>query len=209
MTPPALPLFFLQRGTVNLFEKLSLEGAQSGLSWLTILRKRNAYRSTFSNFDIDKVAAMTDSDVARIVAQEPDKTNTRAIVVRHKGKIESVINNARCIQKLQKDHPENPDYFDEFIWSFVNDKPILNSKWHGGSLQHAMTYTKESEAMSKMLKKMGFRFVGPTTMYAMMQSCGLVVDHPVNSPEWIAARKRLELRPGGFQEQQQEEDEVV
>ncbi len=145
---------------------------------------------------------MTESDVARIVAQEPDdKTNTRTIVVRHKGKIESVINNARCIQKLQAEHPDNPDYFDTFIWSFVNDKPILNTKWGGESLQDAMAQTKESEAMSKMLKKMGFRFVGPTTMYAMMQSCGLVVDHPVNSPEWIAARKRLELRPVGFQEQ--------
>jgi DNA-3-methyladenine glycosylase I len=187
---------------VTLFEKISLEGAQSGLSWLTILRKRNAYRRVFYNFDIDKVAAMTQSDVARILAEE-DKANTRNLVVRHKGKIESVINNAQCIQSLQKEHLDNPDYFDEFIWSFVDNKPILNSKWYGGNLQQAVAQTKESQAMSKALKTMGFRFVGPTTMYAMMQSCGLVIDHPVNSPEWIAARERLEKRPGGYQEQQE------
>lgn len=183
-----------------MFEKISLEGAQSGLSWLTVLRKREAYRRVFFNFDVDRVASMTAEDVERILAEE-DKDNTSNVVVRHRGKIESVINNARCIKALQKEHPDQPDYFDEFIWSFVDDKPILNMKWDGRSLEHAIAQTKESRAMSKALKKLGFRFVGPTTMYAMMQSCGLVIDHPIGSPEWIVARDRLKQRTKGYQEQ--------
>jgi DNA-3-methyladenine glycosylase I len=189
----------LQRGTVELFEKISLEGAQSGLSWLTILRKREAYRRVFYDFDIDKVAAMTTSDVERILSEE-DKANTRNIVVRHRGKIESVINNAKCVQRLLQENPQNPDYFDEFVWSFVNAQPILNTSWDGSSLHNANTQTKESQTMSKALKSQGFRFVGPTTMYAMMQSCGLVIDHPMHSPEWNEARDRLRQRLGGFQE---------
>jgi len=181
---------------------MSLEGAQSGLSWLTILRKRDAYRRVFYHFDIDKVAAMTESDIIRILAEE-DKIHPHTIIVRHRGKIESVINNARCIQALQKKHPEDPDYLDSFLWSFVDNRPILNMKWHGESLHHALGQTKESQAMSKALKKEGFRFVGPTTMYAMMQSCGMVIDHPVNSPEWLTSKKYLEQeRLGGFQEQE-------
>lgn len=180
-----------------------MEGAQSGLSWLTVLRKREAYRRVFHNFDVDEVAAMTQRDVERILSEE-DKANTRNIVVRHRGKIESVIQNAQCIQELQKLHPENPDYFDEFIWSFVDNKPILNTQWHGESLERALSQSKESHAMSKALKSLGFRFVGPTTMYAMMQSSGLVIDHPVNSPEWIMARERLAKRNCGYQEQEKE-----
>lgn len=169
------------------------------MSWLTVLRKRESYRRVFFQFDVDRVAAMTDADVERIINEE-DKANPRNIIVRHRGKIESVINNAKCIQQLQNEHPDQPDYFDEYIWSFVGNKPILNMKWDGKSLEHALSQTKESQAMSKALKKLGFRFVGPTTMYAMMQSCGLVIDHPVDSPEWIAARDRLQQRPGGYQE---------
>lgn len=191
---------FEKRGMIPLFEKMSLEGAQSGLSWLTVLRKRDAYRRVFHGFNVDKVAAMTPEDVDRILAEE-DKANPRNIVVRHRGKIESVINNAQCIQKLLKDQPNKPDYWDEFLWSFVDDRPILNRSWNGSSLNNAMTQSKESIAMSKALKALGFRFVGPTTMYAMMQSCGMVIDHPVDSPEWHAALKRLEQRPGGFQDQ--------
>lgn len=184
-----------------MFEKMSLEGAQSGLSWLTILRKREAYRRVFHGFQVDKVAAMTPKDVDDILAEE-DKTNPRNIIVRHRGKIESVINNARCIQKLVQDHPNHPDdIWDEFLWSFVDNRPILNRSWDGSSLNTAMTQSKESVAMSKALKALGFRFVGPTTMYAMMQSCGMVIDHPVDSPEWQAALTRLKQRPGGFQDQ--------
>ena len=180
-----------------MFEKISLEGAQSGLSWLTILRKRNAYRRVFSDFDVDKVAAMTDEDVERIVNEE-DKENPTNLVVRHRGKIQSVINNAKCIQELSQKHSDD-NYFDTLLWSFVDDKPILNTTWKG-SLSDATTQTKESQAMSKALKKLGFRFVGPTTMLAMMQSVGMVIDHPVDSPEWKVARERLERRPNGYQE---------
>ena len=144
---------------------------------------------------------MTTSDVERILSEE-DKANPRNIVVRHRGKIESVINNAKCVQRLLQENPQNPDYFDEFVWSFVNDQPILNTRWDGSSLHNANTQTKESQTMSKALKSQGFRFVGPTNMYAMMQSCGLVIDHPMHSPEWNQARNRLRQRPGGFQEQE-------
>ncbi len=179
---------------------MSLEGAQSGLSWLTILRKRDAYRRVFHGFDIDKVAAMTTSDIDRILAEE-DKANPRNLVVRHRGKIESVINNAQCIQRLVMENPDKADVFDEFLWSFVKDQPILNQHWDGSSWSNAVTQSKESQSMSKTLKSMGFRFVGPTTMYAMMQSCGMVIDHPVDSPEWHAAVDRLKKRPGGYQNQ--------
>lgn len=170
------------------------------MSWLTILRKREAYRRVFYDFQIDKVATMTNKDVERILAEE-DKLNPRNIVVRHRGKIESVISNAKCIQKLLQENPGNPDYFDEFLWGFVNDKPILNTRWDGKSLDNVVNQTEESRAMSKALKSRGFRFVGPTTMYALMQSCGMVIDHPVDSPEWHAARDRLMERPGGYVEQ--------
>jgi len=184
---------------VPLFEKISLEGAQSGLSWLTILRKRESYRRVFHNFEIDKVAGMTSADVERLLAEE-DKDNPRNIIVRHRGKIESVINNAQCIQRLLKENPDKPEYFDELVWSFVDDKPILNTQWDGKSLQNALTQSEESQAMSKTLKSLGFRFVGPTTMYAFMQSCGLIIDHPVDSPEWVTSRDRLKQRQGGYQE---------
>ena len=218
-----------QHGDVALFEKLSLEGAQSGLSWLTILRKRNAYRKTFHNFDIDAVASMTSEDVDRILAQEVPKAKPnekdprRSVIVRHRGKIEAVIQNAKCIQQLYQDPPEQSDdttgdtqsrtkkgnpisskkdsheVFDQFLWSFVQHKPILNTDWDGTSLNDAPSKTPESEEMSKALKKLGFRFVGPTTCYAMMQSVGMVIDHPVGSPEWKAAKQRLEGRQDGYQ----------
>lgn len=196
---------FEKRGDQGLFEKVCLEGAQSGLSWLTILRKREAYRKTFHNFDIHKVATMTDKDVQTILdTNEEDPTN---MVVRHRGKIEATINNAKCIQAMceeaeadnQKDDTGH-GVFDSFLWSFVNNKPILNTKWQQGQgLTGAVGKTPHSEAMSKALKMKGFRFVGPTTCYAMMQSTGMVIDHPEGSPEWHAAVERLEKRPGGYQ----------
>ena len=211
----------LKRGDVQLFEKMSLEGAQSGLSWLTILRKRKAYRRTFHNFDIDKVAAMTPKDVEKMLEQkDPEPTN---MVVRHRGKIEATINNAKCIQKLRstfeddeqksrkghnetqnnaEDHDsysgDNHGCFDDFLWGFVDNKPILN-RWNG-NMADALSKSDESEAMSKALKRMGFKFVGATTCYAMMQSVGMVIDHPENSPEWEAAYQRLRSRPSGYQE---------
>jgi DNA-3-methyladenine glycosylase I len=178
-----------------------LEGAQSGLSWLTILRKRQAYRRVFQDFDIDKVAAMTEADVERILQEnDPDPKN---MVVRHRGKIEATINNAKCIQSMRDENKNNnadnekDGALDAFLWGFVDDKPILN-RWNG--IMDAPSKSEESEAMGKALKKLGFRFVGPTTCYAMMQSVGMVIDHPVDSPEWKAAYERLQSRPGGFQE---------
>lgn len=204
-----------------MFEKLCLEGAQSGLSWLTILRKRDAYRKTFYNFDVDKVASMTPDDIQAILDTPTDtkktkkaggnnnnNSNTRDVIVRHRGKIEAVINNAKCIQQMRisankTDEFVNGEYgvFDTFLWNFVENKPILNTWWDGSKqLSDAPGRSIESEMMSKALKKLGFKFVGPTTCYAMMQSEGMVIDHPVNSPEWVAALKRLQQRPGGYQE---------
>jgi DNA-3-methyladenine glycosylase I len=185
---------FEKRSDRDLFEKLSLEGAQAGLSWKTILTKREAYRRTFHNFDVDKCAKMKNSDVTKILETEGSGPD---VVVRHRGKIESVINNAKRIQEMRKSElKESGQTFGELLWSFVGNKPILNS-WQ--SLSDMPSKTDESEAMSKALRKRGFRFVGPTTCYSMMQACGFVIDHPVNSKEWIKAKKHLEKRPGGYQ----------
>ena len=186
---------FELRGDVPLFEKLSLEGAQSGLSWLTVLRKREAYRRVFHDFDIDQVAAMTEKDVQAILDEASEDTTT--IVVRHRGKLESVINNAKCIQTMRKGDLGD-GAFDRYLWSFVDNKPILNA-WNG-NLSDGYSKTEESIAMSKALKKLGFRFVGPTTCYAMMQSAGMVIDHPRHSPEWERARTYLQERAEGYQD---------
>lgn len=191
---------FEKRGDTALFEKLSLEGAQSGLSWLTILRKREAYRRAFHDFDVDQVAKMTDTDVNGLVNSASDAP--RDTIVRHRGKIQAVINNAQRILEMREEAPKGIDkgmVLDQFLWGFVDDKPILN-RWNGKNLTEALAKTDVSEAMSKALKKKGFKFVGPTTCYAMMQSVGMVNDHPVNSPEWKGARDRLKQRPGGYQE---------
>jgi DNA-3-methyladenine glycosylase I len=191
-----------------MFEKLSLEGAQAGLSWLTILRKREAYRTTFFNFDVDKVAVMTPQDVQAIL-DTPKSVDTRMVVVKHRGKIESVIQNAKCIQKMRQDAGASIDeknnnenafhgVFDQFLWSFVDGKPIVNGSWDGRNLTDCPGRSPESEAMSKELRKMGFKFVGATTCYSMMQAHGMVIDHPVDSPEYKEALERLETRPGGY-----------
>jgi DNA-3-methyladenine glycosylase I len=194
---------FEKRGDQALFEKLSLEGAQSGLSWLTILRKREAYRRTFHQFDPVKIVTKMDNEeeVGRILATTGESSE---VVVRHRGKIESVINNAKCLlnmreeegEKQSADNSVEKEVFDDFLWSFVDQKPILNRF----TLKDMPAKSEESEAMSKALKKRGFKFVGPTTCYALMQSVGMVIDHPVDSPEWKEARLRLQNRPGGYQE---------
>jgi DNA-3-methyladenine glycosylase I len=184
---------FEKRGDVALFEKLSLEGAQSGLSWLTILRKRENYRRTFHRFDPVKVASMDTSDVERIVNETGSET-----VVRHRGKIQSVIHNAKCVldMRSQAESSASNQVLDDFLWSFVDHKPILN-RW---ALHDAPSTSEVSVAMSKALKKRGFKFVGPTTCYSMMQAVGMVIDHPVDTPEWKAAHERLKLREGGYQQ---------
>mmetsp|Transcript_11690 Transcript_11690/g.28017 ORF Transcript_11690/g.28017 Transcript_11690/m.28017 type:complete len:154 (+) Transcript_11690:426-887(+) len=151
---------------------------------------------------------MTDDDVERIVSQDGGDDPSQ-IVVRHRGKIQAVINNAKCIQTMRKQYEadtsssqtEYPEHgvFDQFMWSFVNDQPIVNSKWDGKDLIDSPGKSEESEAMSKALKKKGFKFVGPTTCYSLQQSFGMVIDHPVSSPEWKAAVERLKKRKGGYQ----------
>jgi DNA-3-methyladenine glycosylase I len=138
-----------------LFEKLSLEAFQSGLSWLTILRKREAFRAAFARFEIERVAAFGDDDVARLMAD--------AGIVRNRAKIEATIANARAAADLA---------LAELLWSFAPDpRPRPRTP------ADIPAATPESTAMAKELKKLGFRFVGPTTAYALMQACGLVDDH--------------------------------
>jgi DNA-3-methyladenine glycosylase I len=148
----------------ELFELLTLEGAQAGLSWRTILNKREGYRAAFAGFDVDTVAQFTDADVDRLVQD--------ASIVRHRGKIESTVNNARAIQRVRAEHGT----FDAYVWSFVNGTPIVGT-WQ--QLSELPAVTDEATALSKDLKRRGFRFVGPTTMYAFMQAAGLVDDHVV------------------------------
>jgi DNA-3-methyladenine glycosylase I len=148
----------------GLFEALTLEGAQAGLSWLTILRKREGYREAFSGFRIDRVARLTDADVNRLL-ENPG-------IVRHRGKIESTINNARCIKSLR----DRGASFADLVWASVGHEPRINA-WE--NLQQIPARTPESEALSKQLRNLGFRFVGPTTCYAFMQAAGLVNDHEV------------------------------
>ena len=180
-----------KRGDKALFEKLSLEGAQAGLSWATILSKREGYRAAFHDFDIAKVARMTAKDVDRLLG-----TDT-AQIVRHRGKIESVVNNAQCVQQLIADAPgPTPPYghFDAFLWSFVGGEPVLN-EW-----EDARAIPSESplaDKLSAALKSRGFKFVGPKICYSLLQSCGLVIDHPKGTPEYCAAKARLATRSVG------------
>ncbi|KAL3919928.1 MAG: hypothetical protein SGILL_003505, partial [Bacillariaceae sp.] len=193
---------FEKRGDEAMFEKLSLEGAQAGLSWLTILRKREAYRKTFHGFDVDKVAAMKPKDVQAIL-DTAKSVPTRDVVVKHRGKIEAVIHNAKCIQQMRTESKDKKKkghgVFDEFLWSFVDDRPIVTDAWNGENLADAPSTSPESTAMSKALRDKGFKFVGPTTCYSMMQAYGMVIDHPVGSPEYDEALKRLVKRSGGYQ----------
>lgn len=148
-----------------LFELLVLEGAQAGLSWTTILRKREGYREAFAHFDPAKVAAFDGRDVERLLS------NTG--IVRNRQKIESTIRNARQVQLLRDDGTS----LDELLWSFVGGRPIVN---RFTSLRELPAQTPESVAMSTGLRKRGFGFVGPTICYALMQSAGLVNDHTIN-----------------------------
>jgi DNA-3-methyladenine glycosylase I len=142
----------------HLFEMLVLEGAQAGLSWSTILHKRDGYRQAFDGFDVEAVARFTDRDVERLLA-DPG-------VVRNRLKVESAIANAQATVAAGG--------LDELVWSFVGDAPIVNA-WR--ALSEIPAETAESRAMSKELKRRGFRFIGPTICYAFMQACGLVDDH--------------------------------
>jgi DNA-3-methyladenine glycosylase I len=148
----------------RLFEKLCLEGFQSGLSWLTILRKRENFRAAFAGFDFEKVARFGERDVTRLL--------TDAGIVRHRGKIEATINNARRAVELVDEAGSLAAY----LWRF-EPEPASRPKTLTWDALRAMSHTAESKALSKDLKKRGWRFVGPTTVYAFMQAMGLVNDH--------------------------------
>jgi DNA-3-methyladenine glycosylase I len=146
------------RGRDALFERMSLEAFQSGLSWLTILRKRANFRRAFHGFDVDRVARYTDRDVARLMAD--------AGIVRNRAKIDSTIANARAAAELDID-------LSELLWSFAPPP----GRARPASIADVASVSPESAAMAKELKRRGFRFVGPTTAYALMQATGMVDDH--------------------------------
>lgn len=154
-----------ERDDARLFELLTLEGAQAGLSWITVLRKRERYREVFHGFEIARVARMTSRDVERVLADDGPMT-----VVRHRGKIESTISNAKCAIAVREEFGS----FAEYMWSFVGGEPIVNRP---ESLKDIPANTPESDAMSKALRKRGFKFVGSTICYAFMQATGMVDDH--------------------------------
>ena len=148
----------------SLFEFLVLEGAQAGLSWSTILRKREGYRKAFDNFDARKISQYSEKNVSRLLANSE--------IIRNKLKISATITNARAFLQVQ----EQFGSFDHYIWQFVNGRPIQNS-WK--KMTDIPSSTPESEAMSKDLQRRGFKFVGATICYAFMQAVGMVNDHVV------------------------------
>ncbi len=147
------------------FEFLILEAAQAGLSWATVLKKREGYRRAFASFDVHQVAQYGQADVERLVT---DKS-----IIRNRLKIQAAINNAKLFIKVQEEFGS----FDQYVWSFVQGKPIINA-WK--EVSQVPATTKESDVLSKDLKKRGFKFVGSTIMYAYMQAVGLVNDHTVD-----------------------------
>ena len=159
-------------GDRALFEKLALEGFQAGLSWITILRKRPRFREAFAGFDPAVVAAFDESDVARLMAD--------AGIVRNRAKIEATISNAALVRDMAAGE------LDELMWSFAPAAP--GERARPSSFADVPAVTEESAALSKALRGRGFRFVGPTTMYALMQSAGMVDDHMVEC--WRSGERR-------------------
>lgn len=151
-----------QRDPVRLFELITLEGAQAGLSWITILKKRTAYHVAFDNFDIARIARYTDSDVERLM-HNPG-------IVRNRLKISSTISNAQAWLALEAETGDVPTW----LWQFVGGTPLVN---HWAQMQDVPARTAHSDALSKALKAKGFRFVGSTICYAFMQASGMVIDH--------------------------------
>ncbi len=153
------------RSDRHLFELLTLEGAQAGLSWSTILKKRENYRRAFRGFDPARVARFDERDVEALLLD--------AGIVRHRGKIESTINNARKVLEVQAEAGS----FAGYVWSFVGGTPIVN-RWKSPS--ELPSETPESHEMSRDMRRRGFRFVGPTTCYSFMQAAGLANDHELS-----------------------------
>ena len=155
-------------GEAELLERIALEGFQSGLSWLTVLRKRPAFREVFHGFDPERVAAFGDDDVLRLLGD--------ARIIRNRLKIEATITNARAVVALH----ESGRTLDELVWSFA--PPARDGSARPANWVDVPAFTPESTALAKALKKEGFRFFGPTTAYASMQACGLVDDHLATCP---------------------------
>ncbi len=163
----------------RLFEKLVLEGAQAGLSWLTILRKREAYRRLFHGFDVDRVAALTDAEL-EVILLDPG-------IVRNRLKVFGARKNALAFQAVQAEVGS----FDAYLWAFVGGRTQIK---HPQTMADLPTVSPEAEALSRDLKKRGFTFVGPTIMYAYLQSMGLVDDHL--STCWKRQARLAEQAPG-------------
>ncbi len=159
-----------QHDDQKLFEFLILEGAQAGLSWTTILNRRNGYRTAFCNFDVNAVSKFNQKDIKKLLNDDS--------IIRNKLKINSAINNAKQFIKIQKQFGT----FDRYVWSFVNNEPIKNKFKKHSDLP---AYTELSENLSMDLKKRGFTFVGPTICYAFMQAVGMVNDHTVNCFKYL------------------------
>ncbi len=149
----------------RLFEFLILEGAQAGLSWLTILKRRNAYRAAFAGFDPEKIARFSTSDIEKLLHNDG--------IIRNRLKINAAVTNARAFLKIQEEFGS----FDAYSWRFVNGTPIINEFKR---VRDIPATTRESHAFSKDLKQRGFKFTGPTIMYAHMQAVGMVNDHLVS-----------------------------
>ena len=162
-----------------LWEKLILDGFQAGLAWITILRKRDNFREAFEGFDPNVIAVWGEADVLRLLQNEG--------IVRHRGKIEAAIGNARAWQKIEADIG-----FSKFCWDFVGGAPVQNNF---ATMSDVPTETTESKALSKALKKEGFRFCGPTIVYAWMEACGLVNDHIVGCARNQAVADMAHARP--------------
>jgi len=154
---------------VRLFEMLTLEGAQAGLSWSTILNKREGYQRAFGGFDPKKVSRYTPAKIERLL-QDPS-------IVRNRLKVESAVQNAHAVLETQREFGS----LDAYLWAFVGGAPIVNRR---RSLGDIPSETDESRAMSKDLKRRGFRFVGPTVCYAFMQATGMVNDHVASCFRW-------------------------
>ena len=146
----------------KLFEFITLESAQAGLSWYTILKKRAGYKKAFANFNVQKVANFTPDDIERLMQDES--------IVRNRLKIAATVNNAQRFIEIQKEFGS----FSNYQWQFVGNKPIISDL---NSVEDPPAITEESKAFAKDLKKRGFKFLGPTTVYAHMQACGMVNDH--------------------------------
>lgn len=159
-----------------LFEKLTLDGFQAGLSWRTILYKRENFRRAFDGFDVQKIARYTPKKVERLLQDEG--------IIRSRAKIEATIGNAKSYLKIMENRA---DGFSGLLWDFVGGKPVIN-RWT--NFREAPTKSPEAEAMSKELKRLGFKFCGPVILYAFMQATGMVNDHESACPRWKAVQKK-------------------